>query len=91
MKRSRNKSWLATVFVASGITVLISLSPQARGQGETEALPAGPGFAAQYPGDEGLERDPRVLFVEDFESGTLRELGDRWGNATQPENLIFSF
>src|SRR5438105_11533126 len=26
------------------------------------------GLAALYPGDEGLERDPRVLFVENFET-----------------------
>lgn len=31
-----------------------------------KALPEGPGLAAQYPGDEGLERDARVLFVEDL-------------------------
>jgi hypothetical protein len=37
------------------------------------------GIAAQYPGDEGLEKDPRVLFVEDFETGTLEEIAARWG------------
>jgi hypothetical protein len=31
------------------------------------------GLAAQYPGDEGIERDPRVLFVDDFETGTVNE------------------
>ena len=55
-----------------------------------QGLAEGPGLAAQFPGDEAIERDPRVLFVEDFESGAIRELGDRWGNATQPENLSFS-
>jgi len=37
------------------------------------------GIASQYPGDEGLEKDPRVLFVEDFETGTLEETAARWG------------
>ncbi|HVE43023.1 MAG TPA: hypothetical protein VNM14_24300 [Planctomycetota bacterium] len=37
------------------------------------------GIAAQYPGDEGIEKDPRVLFVEDFETGTLEETATRWG------------
>ena len=37
------------------------------------------GIAAQYPGDEGIEKDPRVLFVEDFETGTLEETAARWG------------
>jgi hypothetical protein len=45
------------------------------------AAPAPPaGLAALYPGDEGLERDPRVLFVEDFETGGLDEIGARWGD-----------
>ena len=57
---------------------------------KSQGLAEGPGLAAQFPGDEAIERDPRVLFVEDFESGAIRELGDRWGNATQPENLSFS-
>ena len=31
-----------------------------------------------------------MLFVEDFETGTVLALGERWGNATQPENMSFS-
>ena len=38
------------------------------------------GLASLYPGDEGIERDPRVLFVEDFETGNLQEIESRWGN-----------
>jgi len=45
------------------------------------------GLAARYPGDEGIEKDPRVLFVEDFETGTVKEIADRWGNVAHPENL----
>jgi hypothetical protein len=30
------------------------------------------GIASQYPGDEGIEKDPRVLFVEDFEPARWR-------------------
>ena len=37
------------------------------------------GIASQYPGDEGIEKDARVLFVEDFETGTLEETAARWG------------
>jgi hypothetical protein len=43
------------------------------------ALAQDAGIAAQYPGDEGIEKDPRVLFVEDFETGTLEETAARWG------------
>ena len=55
-----------------------------------QALAEGLGLAAAFPGDEAIERDPRVLFVEDFETGTVLELGERWGNASQPENMSFS-
>lgn len=30
------------------------------------------GLASRYPDDEGLERDPAVLFSDDFESGAIR-------------------
>lgn len=43
-------------------------------------LPEGYGIAAQYPGDDGLEDDPRVIFVERFDEATLGELFQRWEN-----------
>jgi len=48
------------------------------------------GIASQYPGDEGIEKDPRVLFVEDFESGDLKETGARWGEISKIENMDLS-
>lgn len=36
------------------------------------------GLAAAYPGDLGLAADPRVVFFEDFETGTVGNLGTRW-------------
>jgi hypothetical protein len=48
------------------------------------------GIAAAYPGDQGLERDPRVLFVENFETGDLRAIGARWGDVRGPENMELS-
>ena len=48
------------------------------------------GIASQYPGDEGIEKDPRVLFVEDFESGDVKEIGARWGELSRPENVDLS-
>ena len=47
------------------------------------------GIAAEYPGDEGIEKDRRVLFVEDFETGTLPETGARWGNIGNRNNLSY--
>ena len=45
------------------------------------------GLASLYPGDEGIERDPRVLFVDDFETGTVNQIGARWGSVHLPENI----
>jgi hypothetical protein len=36
------------------------------------------GLAAAYPGDLGIDSDPRVVFFEDFDSGTVEGLGQRW-------------
>lgn len=54
------------------------------------ALASQAGIAAGYPGDENLEKDPRVLFVEDFESGDLAGLASRWGDVAHPGNLDFA-
>jgi len=48
------------------------------------------GLASLYPGDEDIELDPRVLFVEDFETGTVAQIGARWGNISKKENLELS-
>src|SRR3989454_633120 len=39
--------------------------------------PAG-GIAARYPGDVGIETDPDVIFVEQFEDALLTALFSRW-------------
>lgn len=35
-------------------------------------------LATKYPGDVGIADDPNVVFVEDFEAGTLDEVAARW-------------
>jgi len=42
-------------------------------------LPRGPGLAAKYPDDQGLAKDPAVLFADDFESGDLKKWDDKSG------------
>ena len=39
------------------------------------------GLAAKYPADAGIEKDPAVLFAENFEAGTIPEIAKRWGEA----------
>jgi hypothetical protein len=42
-------------------------------------LPQGDnGIAARYPGDEGIEQDPAVVFHDDFESGNLSKWTPGW-------------
>ena len=45
---------------------------------------SGAGIAAKYPGDQGIENDPDVIFADDFESYTdASKLWDRWDNTFQ--------
>ena len=60
-----------------------------RGERAARPVPA-EGLAVLYPGDEGLERDPRVLFVENFETGSIPRIGKRWGDIRDPENMELS-
>ena len=48
------------------------------------------GIAGGYPGDEGIEKDRRVLFVENFEKGTVDQIGKRWGQISKRENFTLS-
>ena len=55
-----------------------------------EALPEGPGLAANYPGDTGIERDPSVLFSDSFETGTIAEIGKRWGEVSNKDATVLA-
>lgn len=44
-------------------------------------MAAAEGLAAKYPGDAGIERDPAVLFADNFESGDLKKWDERRGTA----------
>jgi hypothetical protein len=44
------------------------------------------GIASKYPGDQGIENDPDVIFADDFESyGDQGDLWDRWDNTFQQD------
>jgi hypothetical protein len=36
------------------------------------------GIASRYPGDHSIEKDPKVIFVENFEQSSLDDLWKRW-------------
>jgi hypothetical protein len=48
------------------------------------------GIAARYPGDAGIERDAKVIFVENFEESTKEELFQRWETVGDKPGMSFS-
>ncbi len=46
------------------------------------------GVAARYPGDKNIAGDPRVLFHEDFESGSLAEVVRRWTEVSNKDGQV---
>lgn len=48
------------------------------------------GIASKYLGDKGIENDPDVIFVEDFEEGPLASIQSRWDNVKQPQIMSLS-
>lgn len=49
---------------------------------------AKPGIADRYPGDAGIDKDPRVVFVEDFESGSLAAVKKHWNEVNDKHNNL---
>jgi hypothetical protein len=50
----------------------------------------GTGIAALYPGDVGIERDARVVFVERFDEPSLSALFGRWTDILNGAGMLFS-
>ena len=47
-----------------------------------ESLPEGDhGIAANYAGDVGIEKVPNVIFVEQFDAGSVAQIAKRWESA----------
>ena len=66
----------------SSVTVTVSNAPP-------PPPPAG-GIAARYPGDVGIETDPDVIFVEQFEDALLTDLFNRWTDILNGSAMSFS-
>ena len=49
--------------------LLVAVAFAQEGSASGTALPQGPGLAARYPGDKGIEKDRAVVFAENFEAG----------------------
>ena len=48
------------------------------------------GIASEYPGDAGIARDVRVIFVEDFEEPSMDALEKRWDTVGAKDSLSFT-
>lgn len=58
--------------------------------GAASKLAETPGLAAKYPGDAGIERDPQVLFAENFETGSIADIKQRWGEMSNKDNKVMA-
>jgi hypothetical protein len=56
-----------------------------------EKMQAGQGLAMEYPGDEGIKEHPSVLFADNFETGELEDLENRWGYVSNRDGEVLSF
>jgi len=45
------------------------------------------GLAEQYPGDVGIESDPNVIFVENFEEGSVSSVIARWDSYKRSDHM----
>jgi len=94
-------SWNTTT-VANGGHTVAAIARDAAGNSRTSAVvtvtvsnpialpPSGSGIAAQYPGDVGIEKDSRVVFVERFDESSLSTLFGRWTDVLNATAMSFS-
>lgn len=84
-------NWLRVIGIPLGVAVLLGvLSWLGSGAVRLAAAPAEMGIAARHPGDAGIERDPDVVFAESFESGTVEQIGKRWGELSNRGGKVAS-
>jgi len=48
----------------------------------------GSGISTLYPGDVGIENDPNVIFVEQFEEGSIANIVPRWGDVKNQSGML---
>jgi hypothetical protein len=70
---------------------MLTAIPQ-RGDGWVQYVgsPEGPGLAAKYLVDAGIERDPNVIFVENFDEPSLDAMKRRWDNVGSADIMSLS-
>lgn len=76
----------------SRMVCLALFAAGAYGQTDSKTAPAESreGLARKYAGDQGIERDPRVVFAENFEEESLESLWQRWETVTDRPGMTFA-
>jgi hypothetical protein len=54
---------------------------------KAQNIPVKLGLASKYPGDRHLEKDPCVVFTENFEAGSLTEIFSRWESVKSKKQM----
>lgn len=96
MPAARHSSRFRCLLLGAAVAAVVCIAPPSGVRGEEadtpEArLPEGrTGIAARYRGDEGIERDPAVIFVERFDEGAVEELAKRWESVQGVETMSLS-
>jgi hypothetical protein len=84
----RTSIWV--IAVAGVLSLTISPAPSSGQESPVKKLPEGNGLAAKYPGDVGIDKDPSVVFVENFEHSSLETVAKRWDTVSKSEIMTLS-
>lgn len=76
-------------YLAFGALLLVARNNLAFSEAENELPEGRSGIASEYPGDKGIDRDPRVIFVERFDR-PLSDTFNRWDSVSNREILSIS-
>jgi hypothetical protein len=57
----------------------------------TEIITDDRGIAILFPGDDGIETHPGVVFADNFETGSMDDLRARWGHMSNSDGKVMSF
>jgi hypothetical protein len=80
------------VFIMINVYGVITLNQCSNGGSQTSGeIPPGQGISWLYPGDEGIENHPSVVFADNFETGDLGDIEARWGHMSNRDGKVMSF
>ncbi|MEA1996911.1 MAG: hypothetical protein U9N45_04705, partial [Gemmatimonadota bacterium] len=80
-----------TVFQPSAVLTAAFVFFISFSSSQARELPHGPGLAAQYTGDAGIDTNQAVVFFEDFEDASLENLPQRWDHISNENNDVLYY